>query len=510
MKLKPEARAEGPFGPSMTEMPEAMEEMAVADLLLPYQKDLIDVLHANKVVFVPKSRRIGLTWGVAPEAVLVGSAERAAGGMNVFYMGYTLEMAREFILYCALWCKAYKIAASAIHEFDATVEYALEDKDIKAFRITLPSGFRIEALPMRPEVLRGKQGWFIFDEVAFMKNLKGVIKAAMAMIIHGGKLTFISSHNGVDNAFNQEVDAIRAKRRKGAVFQITFQDAIAGGLYERIKLCTPPGEEILPKGEWIKDVYDFYGDDAAEELDCIPSAGSGSWIDAQDIAACEHRDAGRPELYQGGLTYIGYDVARRNDGIIIWALELVGDVLWLRERWEETNKKFSEQADALAAMAKRYRVAAIRIDQTGMGEGVVETQQAVYGETLCQGRLLTGPERLRLAIMLRQHFEACTIRIPSDPTVRMDLRALKRAGPEGKALIEGKEMHPDRFWAVALACDGAEDGFMLYDYEPVSSLRPGADDDDGFLRRIPGTNYYEAEVPAGTTHHGMRSGGGSW
>lgn len=501
MKLKPEVRQHGPFGSSMEEMPEVMEDMPVSDLLLPYQKQVLHALQTNKVVFVPKSRRIGLTWGVAPEASLVASAERAAGGMNVFYMGYTLEMAREFIIYCGLWCKAYKIAASVIQEFDASVEYALEDKDIKAFRITLPSGFRIEALPMRPEVLRGKQGWFIFDEVAFMKNLKGVIKAAMAMIIHGGRLTFISSHNGVDNAFNQEVDAIRAGRRKGAVVQITFQDAIAGGLYERIKLCTPPGEEILDKEAWIQEVYDFYGDDATEELDCIPSAGSGSWIDAQDIAAAEHKDAGQPALYQNGLVYIGYDVARRRDGIIIWAFELVGQVLWLRERWEETNQKFSVQSAALDKMVKRYRVAAIRIDQTGMGEKVVEDEQTNHGMTRVQGRLLTGPTRLMLATILRDRFEACTIRIPPDPIIRMDLRALKRAGPEGKALVEGDEMHPDRFWAAGLACDGAEDGGYLYDYESVSQLRDGRGDDDGMASRWGGDD-------SGSTRHGLSPRGG--
>jgi len=506
MKEEPILRDEGgPFGASKFEMPEAMDELETADLLLPYQKRTIATIQVNKVTFVEKSRRIGLTWGVAPEAVLVGSSERAAGGMNVFYMGYTLEMAREFILYCALWCKAYKIAASAIQEFDASVEYGVEEKDIRAFRITLPSGFRIEALPCRPEVLRGKQGLVIFDEVAFMKNVKATIKAAMALIIHGGRLVFISSHNGTDNAFNQEIDRIRAGKRKGAVVTITFQDAIADGLYERIKLCTPPGEEIADKEQWIQDVYDFYGEDAEEELDVVPAAGSGTWIHAQDIAACEHPEAGRPELYQGGLVYIGYDVARRNDGIIIWAFELVGDVLWLRDRWEERGKKFSEQSAALADIVakRRGRVAAIRIDQTGMGEKVVEDEAAKYGETLCQGRLLTGPERLRLATILRDRFESCKIRIPPDPVIRVDLRALKRAGPEGKALVEGKEVHPDRFWAAGLACEAAEEGTVLYDYTPARQDN-ARDDDDDFRRR-----WGERGDSGGHTAHGLGRGG-SW
>ncbi|ESQ78445.1 terminase large subunit domain-containing protein [Asticcacaulis sp. YBE204] len=478
------------------ELPEALEGEALENILLGYQSRTLTAIWRTSLLFVDKSRRIGLTFGIASEAALTASSSKAASGNNFLYMGYTQEMAREFINYVAMWAKAFNLLAGEVGE-EIFRDPDKPDKDITIYRITFSSGFYVLALPSVPRVLRGKQGILFIDEAAFHNDLEGVLKAAMAFIIWGGRVIVVSTHLGIDNPFNVMLEKIKAGTQRGEVLTITFDDAIADGLYERVLLC---GQTKLSKEDYIADVRSFYGDNAAEELDCIPSQGSGSWINAADITACEHADAAIPTLYQGGLTYVGYDVARRNDGIIIHALEKVGIILWLRERWEEVNKKFKEQSDALAAMDKRYRVTAIRIDQTGMGEAVVETQQEKYGATKCQGRLLTGPQRLRLATILRDRFENGTIRIPRDSILRRDLMALKRAGKDGLALVEGKEMHPDRFWALALACEAAEAGEALYDYTPVHNSNADKD-----------TNAFgHGHHDGGMTRHGMSQGGGGW
>jgi hypothetical protein len=41
------------------------------------------------------------------------------------------------------------------------------------------------------------------------------------------------------------------------------------------------------------DIRAAYGDDAEEELDCVPKTGGGSLLSLEDIIACEHeRPAG--------------------------------------------------------------------------------------------------------------------------------------------------------------------------------------------------------------------------
>ena len=448
----------------------AVAELPRGDLLLGYQQNAVSRLFAGvSLLAIEKSRRIGLTWGLAAYAVLRAGSDASAGGMIAWYMGYDMEMAREFIDTCAMWARAFGIAA------EAKDEELLEGdgEKVQAFRIRFASGFKIVALPSVPRALRGKQGLVIVDEAAFHSELAEVLKAALALLMWGGQVVVVSTHDGVANPFNLLLDDIRAGRRKGEVLTITFDDAIQLGLYERIALAASiKSRTILPKAEWIADIRDTYGDDAEEELDCIPKAGAGSWLDPGKLAGCEHPDAGRPELYAGGLVYLGRDVARRRDLAVIHAFELVAGVLWMRERWLERGATFQAQDDAGDAMFKRYRTAAYWIDQTGMGEMVVEDAQRRLGETRVKGELLTGPNRLDLATAFKARVDANTIRIPPEAALRTDYRAIKKLGGVGGSIriVDDGDVHADEFWATSLACRAADTPYQAYAYKPV---RPG-------------------------------------
>lgn len=425
------------------------------EILFGYQKKSILLCSASPLVVIEKGRRIGLTWALAAHAVMEASKRL---GKNAFYIGYNLEMAREFIDACAAWAEALGEAAAAMDEelFDP----ARGEQPVKAFRITFASGFKIVALPSKPRSLRGMQGMVILDEAAFHDELEEMLKAALALLVWGGNVIVVSTHDGVDNPFNRLLDEIRAGRRKGAWLTITFEDALRDGLYERI--CERTGRTPTPEGkrEWAAEIRAFYGDAAGEELDCIPRAGRGSLIKPEYLAACEHPDAGKPEIYGGGLVFIGRDVARRRDGAIIWGFEQVGDVLWLRDRYEEHGSTFAHQDAYFDDLFKRRRVAAAWIDQTGMGEKVVEDAQARHGSMRVHGELLTGPARLDLSISLSQRFERGLIRVPPDPVIRADLRAIKRASGSGGAvrIVNEGDVHADRFWAAALASRAADQG----------------------------------------------------
>jgi phage FluMu gp28-like protein len=110
-------------------------------------------------------------------------------------------MTRDYIDDCAMWAKAFDYAVSWVGE---TI-YSDEDKDIKAFRIDFASGKKILALSSRPRSIRGKQGRVTIDEAAFHDDLPGLMKGALAMLIWGGKVRLLSSHNGTNNPFNEIV-----------------------------------------------------------------------------------------------------------------------------------------------------------------------------------------------------------------------------------------------------------------------------------------------------------------
>jgi phage FluMu gp28-like protein len=134
------------------------------------------------------------------------------------------------------------------------------------------------ALSSRPSNLRGRQGVIVIDEAAFHDQLKELLKAALAMLIWGGEVHVISTHNGDNNPFNELVTDIRAGRRKGSVHRVDFTEAVADGLYRRVCMRLGKPWAQAEQDTWVKGVYAFYGDGAAEELDCIPSNGSGAWL----------------------------------------------------------------------------------------------------------------------------------------------------------------------------------------------------------------------------------------
>jgi phage FluMu gp28-like protein len=277
---------------SMETLPAELTGKALPEILFGYQKDILLATASSQLVATDKSRRIGATWGVGADAVLTSGAARTAGGMDTLYVGYNLDMAREFIDVCAMWAKAFMPACSAVSEFLFEEEGEDgADRHIKAFRITFASGFEIVALSSRPRSLRGRQGYVILDEFAFHEDAAGLLKAAMALLIWGGKVLVISTHNGVDNEFNTLLTEIRSGKRPGKVVRCTFDDAIQAGLY--IRVCMRRGIAWSAEGEaaWRAEIYKFYGADAAEELECIPAQGSGVYLTRALIEACTSPDS---------------------------------------------------------------------------------------------------------------------------------------------------------------------------------------------------------------------------
>ena len=452
----------------------AIVRLPKGDLLLGYQQRTVDKLFAGTALLViEKSRRIGLTWGVAAFAALKAASAVEAGGQNVWYMGYDKDMTLEFIEVCAMWARAFGLVAGELVEEE--VLYTDEngrEHGVKAFSIRFASGFRVTALPSVPRALRGKQGIVIIDEAAFHKNVNEVIKSAMALLIWGGQVVVISTHDGVANPFNVLLDEIRAGKRAGQTMKITFADAMEAGLYERVALVArTKGTELPGKEQWEADIRAAYGEDAEEELDCVPKTGSGCLIALEDIIAAEHPECGLPDHYAGGLCYVGRDVARRRDGQVQYCMELIGDVLWQRDTYEESGQTFAHQDAFFDGLFLRRRVVQARVDQTGMGEKVVEDLIIKHGASRVYGELLTGPNRYDLAIGLKKAFEERKVRIRSDAITRADLMALKKMGSEESGsvrIVNDGDVHADRFWAYALAWRAYQLGGALYEYQGSS------------------------------------------
>ncbi|TAK86727.1 MAG: hypothetical protein EPO20_06325 [Betaproteobacteria bacterium] len=277
--------------PSKKPLAAAVEKTLAPAVLLSYQQKW--VADRSDVALWEKSRRIGASWCDASDSVLTAGTE---GGMDALYIGYSEDMTREYVEDCAMWARNFSLAAAEAQETLFVEEDERGEKNsIKAFRIDFASGFKILALSSRPRSIRGKQGKVTIDEAAFHDDLPGLMKAAMAMLIWGGRVRVLSSHNGEDNHFNLMLKDCRAGKLPYSVHQTTFSQALDAGLFDRIKLMMGKRLKEKTRAEWEAVVRKNYGEDAAEELDCIPKQGSGVYIPRSVVERCQ-RD-GIPVLH---------------------------------------------------------------------------------------------------------------------------------------------------------------------------------------------------------------------
>ena len=474
-------------------------------VLLPYQQKWIGIREPLKVG--EKSRRIGLTWAEAADNTLVAAAAKSAGGQTVYYLGYNQDMTVEYIQACAMWARAFNYAAGEIEEGIWPDEDP--DKNIKTYTIVFPSGHRIVALTSRPSNLRGRQGVVVIDEAAFHSDLAELLKAALALLIWGGEVHVISTHDGTENAFNELIEEIRAGKRKGHLFRCTFSEAVADGLYDRV--CMRRGIPHIKEEEeaWVQNVYSFYGDAATEELDCVPSQGGGAYFSMALIETRTSRDVPvlRLKYPQGYETkpehirlaeslewcekemlplleampkdvqsYYGMDFARSGDLSVIWPLlkeqnlrKRTGFVLELR------NVPFAQQEQILFYMVDRLpNFLKGAHDARGNGSQIAEAAAVKYGFNRIERVMLTEGWYRDNMPMLKAALEDDTIYdIPADKDVTGDVRAFRVVKgvariPEQRTTEKGGDKrHGDAGIALALADFASRQEVEIFEYHRV-------------------------------------------
>lgn len=455
---------------------------------LKYQREWIADDSPLKVA--EKSRRVGLTWAEASDNVLTASKARQSGGMNVYYIGYNMDMAIEYIEACAMWARVFNEAVSEVEEGEEVFKDGDDEKHVKTYTIRFASGFRIVALSSRPANLRGKQGVVVIDEAAFHNDLGELLKAALALLIWGGKVRVISTHDGDQNPFNELVNDIRAGKRKGKVHRITFREAVEQGLFGRVCMRKGVPWNAEEQAKWIADVYAFYGDSAEEELDVVPSQGSGAWltsalIEARMYDAPVYRydcpegferlpDSVRWDAVQEWLdaeiapalaalpkdadSCYGQDFGRSGDLTVGVPAIIEND---LRRRvpfiFELRNMPHAQQLQVVRFVLRRLpRFRKGAVDARGNGHAIAEFLAQEFGWDRIELVMLTEGWYREQMPPLKAAFEDDGISLPRDRDTLTDLRAVKvvkgvaRLPDKRSTSSDGGKRHGDAAIAVAL------------------------------------------------------------
>ena len=473
-----------------------------------------------------KGRRTGITWAEASDNVLIAASSKSAGGQNVYYIGTDQEMTEEYIQACAMWCKVFNRAATEIESGFWDEADDENDRHIKTFSIRFPdSGHKIIALASRPRKLRGRQGVLVGDEAAFQDELGELIKAALAFLIWGGKVRIISTHDGEDNSFNELINEVLAGKRKGTVHRVTFREAVAEGLYKRV--CLRKGIEWTQEEEdaWVEDVYSYYGTDADEELDVIPSSGGGVFLASSLILSrmssetplvrgawntgfsllpeksryievedwCEDNlKHVLKELDQSRAHGFGLDFGRLRDLTVLPVLEETKD---LRNRvclWIELARcPFRQQEQILQYVVDRLpRFRKGAMDATGNGLALAEFAQQKWGSLRVEAVKLSDSFYLENMPHFQAAFQDGTITdIPRDDEIRDDLRAIRKVrgvpkiphGATQKGDDKKQQRHGDGAIALFLADYAMGQDIVVIEHQSTGTRDTSSNAMNGYM-----------------------------
>lgn len=489
-------------------------------VFLPYQQRWFE--DESQIMIAEKSRRTGLTWAEAGRNVINAAKPRRRGGCNTFYVGSKQEMALEYIAACALFAKAFNSLAEA-DVYEQTFWDSTKKEEILTYMIRFPkSGRKIQALSSRPSNLRGLQGDVVIDEAAFHESLEELLKAALALTMWGNKVRLISTHNGVDNAFNTYIQDAREGKKDYSIHTITLDSAIAEGLYKRI--CYVTGQKWTPEAEqkWRDGLYKNAPNKecADEEYGCVPKKSGGNYLSRVLIETAMVADRSipihrfespenweswteemrmaematwlettiKPELEKlswADRHVLGEDFARKGDLSVFVPLAIKPD---LRKRVpfvvELSNVTYNQQWQALLYIMQGLpRFCSGAFDATGNGGYLAEQAALKFGSEAIDCVHLTAGWYGEWMPKLKAEFESFNLELPRYQCVLDDLLHIKvengipqidKGRQKDLASNTGKgKRHGDFAVALVMAIRASWMEGGAIDFTPVTALHQG-------------------------------------
>ena len=447
---------------------------------LPYQEAWIN--DRSRLKLMEKSRQIGLSFSTADAAV-----ERTAPKEARFDQWVSSRdeiQAKLFLEDCKRFAGILNAGAQ-----DLGLVIVDREKKISAYVLSFLNGRRIHSMSSSPDAQAGKKGGRILDEFALHPDPRKLYSIAYPGITWGGQMELISTHRGSANFFNELVQEIRHKGnpKNFSLHRVTLRDALDQGFLFKLQENLAADSPILTMDE--AEYFDFIRNGCADEEQflqeymCVPADDEGAFLTYDEIARCEYSAVDLWEMSETGTMpdgrvagelYAGYDVGRTHDLSVLWVIERVNSHYFTRKFIELKGKKFSEQEAVLYSILDLPMLRRCCIDATGLGMQLAERAVEKYSYRV-EGVRFSGPVKEALAYPLRAAFEDRNIKIPQDPKIRSDLRAVKKtttaAGNIRFDADRGPNGHSDRFWALALAIHAASGPASSIEFESTGEFR---------------------------------------
>lgn len=443
-------------------------------IFLPYQSRWI--ADNSRLKLMEKGRQIGLSWSTA--YATVSRTALATARHDQWVSSRDDIQARLFLEDCKLWSGNLDLAARDLGEVAID-----EEGKQTAYTLRFANGKRINSMSSNPDAQAGKRGGRVLDEFALHPDPRKLWTIAYPGITWGGSMEVISTHRGSHNFFNGLVREAREKGnpKKISLHRVTLEDALNDGFLFKLQQSLPDDDERQDMSE--AEYFDWVKSGAADEESflqeymCQPADDDAAFLEYDLIASAEYAAGIDWQSVEGRQLYAGVDIGRKKDLTVLWVIERLGDVLYTRHIETMRNMRKSDQEKILWPWLERC--VRVCIDATGLGIGWADDAQDRFGEAMVEAVTFTPRVKEALAYPVRSHMEDRRIRIPYDKDIRADLRMVtKQVTAAGNVRFTAESTpdgHADRFWALALAIEAANQT-DAYGYTPVSDLHNRSSD----------------------------------
>lgn len=284
---------------------------------------------------------------------------------------------------------------------------------------------------------RGMTGNVILDECAYYEHPELSWDAAVAAMMHGGRLRIISTPNGAQGLFFEESE--KSQHRQ---FRTTLEDARRDGMVvpDAVVRTIDRGDPRIHR-----QVFCCSFNDASEQ-----------YVPSDLIKACTVDELWSEPSWDA---YAGLDIGRSADLTVLVVVRIspmgVAHVVHV----ECLKRTITSDLYRLAATAlNQYRSRRLCVDATGMGSFPAEELERRYPHRVESVNFSLNSKE-DLATGMYDRFSKMTVKLPSsERDLASDVAALRRiitsAGNVRYDAAHTNKGHADRAWALALALHG--------------------------------------------------------
>lgn len=271
---------------------------------LPWQSCWI--MDESRMRFAEKSVRIGWTYGDAFKNV-----RKRLLNKNRDYLFATKDQASavEYMKTCGEMAEIFNFTRSIVSrgEDSETISGTLPNgekftQEVKFNYMKFDNGSRIMAFSSNPYAMAVFGGDVGLDEFAKHQNAEKLWETAQGRITWGYDIGIWSAHDGTDTLFYQFAQEARAGKGGWSYYRVTMQDAVDGGLVEKInetRGTKTTREQFIADCKTRARLPEIY----EQAYNCNPSGSTSAIVPWAQLELCQQNyEIPRVHLEAGQIT----------------------------------------------------------------------------------------------------------------------------------------------------------------------------------------------------------------